>query len=351
MEKKKNLQISLRNKTDVNNENGLQVAKSYSNKELIKKCRYTVKKSRKAVNIATKNFNEDINNTRHSRKKDIEDTYKSRSSDIKKQKKILEGLLKSGAMKYEEYREKINNIYRDRTSSVLEASKDHRKEIKEQTNEHLSNIIAIHGAHNDMNKLNMEEFLNAKKRYSNQEHEEQVAKANTKKKIMENAAQAKKTMKLTDLEIQIAENKEDERKIESESNLENIKKKNIIERESLQKIEEEKTEERKKDRESKTYNGTGRGYDTGVTYQVEVRGDGRVDTNFRLIYYSGSKTRFRLELVFKDTGGNILHSWTTSDIELNNLEDTSISDKFEIAKNKTDKINSVDLVFRWAVIR
>jgi len=71
----------------------------------------------------------------------------------------------------------------------------------------------------------------------------------------------------------------------------------------------------------------------------------------RLIYYSRSTQKFRIELEYKDANNDYIHSWTSPNIVLTNLEDKSLDYSFMISVNKANKIKSVNMNFRWANAR
>src|SRR5690606_31507516 len=95
----------------------------------------------------------------------------------------------------------------------------------------------------------------------------------------------------------IAKNKEKERQAMFELQRLQTERKGQLEIEELEKLNKEREEQRNREKQSKTYNGSERGYDTNVSYQVEIYGSGKIDVNFRLIYYNSSTTKFRLELL------------------------------------------------------
>ncbi len=149
------------------------------------------------------------------------------------------------------------------------------------------------------------------------------------------------------------QNKEKERHKRDKNETKRMHQENQIRLKSLRKLEEEKEQERRNLKAIKVFETKQvRGYRTDAKCYITVFGTGKFDANFELIYYDSSTKRFRIELIFKNSLGKNLHSWTTPDIELRNLEDTSkIYQGKNVPKYLINNIKKVDLIFRWAVIR
>jgi len=141
--------------------------------------------------------------------------------------------------------------------------------------------------------------------------------------------------------------KESMRQIE----INNKKKKEKLKLDELERIAKKKKEEEENSKKSRTFKGDGKGNDATVNFQTEVYGSGKIDVNLRLIYYSNSTKKFRIELEYKDANNDYIHSWTSPNIELTKLEDTSLDYSFMTSVNKANKIKSVNMNFRWANAR